>query len=64
MRIHGKWVLIGLGFGLVGVGMDYLFRRHLSDEQQIWAFVATTVIAMFTVHAINKRRNSSKIQKN
>ena len=64
MRIYWKWVLIGLGFGLVGVGMDYLFRRHLSDGQQIWAFGAITLIAIFIVSLLIKSGNSSKTEKN
>lgn len=64
MRIYWKRVLIGLGFGLVGVGIDYLFRRHLSDGQQIWAFVAITLIAMFIVSLLNKSGSSSKTEKN
>jgi hypothetical protein len=64
MRASGKWVMIGLGCGLVGVGLDYFVLRRLSDGQQIWAFIAITLIAMFTVFLLDKRKNSSKTDRN
>jgi hypothetical protein len=60
MRNYGKWIIIGLGYGFLGVALDYFFRKFFSYEQQLWTFFATVLVAMVIVFLLDKMRNSLK----